>query len=112
MYSCTLHDDGDISFQDGATPLFLAAQQGHVTVVRQLISSGAKVNHPREVSECVGTLYGHQPVSLLSRNVLLHLDYLREGWHQNKVIYDGAIPLFNWSCLSNSSGYVMSDFNR
>lgn len=36
-------------FQDGATPLFLASQEGHVTVIRQLLSSGAKVNHPREV---------------------------------------------------------------
>lgn len=37
-------------FQDGATSLFLAAQEGHVTVIRQLMSSGAKVNQPREVS--------------------------------------------------------------
>lgn len=35
--------------QDGATPLFLAAQEGHVTVIRQLLSSGAKVNQAREV---------------------------------------------------------------
>ncbi|KAI4828895.1 hypothetical protein KUCAC02_022966 [Chaenocephalus aceratus] len=28
--------------QDGATPLFLAAQEGHVTVIRQLLSTGAK----------------------------------------------------------------------
>lgn len=36
-------------FQDGATALFLASQEGHVTVIRQLMSSGAKVNQPREV---------------------------------------------------------------
>lgn len=36
-------------FQDGATALFLAAQEGHVTVIRQLLSSGAKVNQSREV---------------------------------------------------------------
>jgi len=36
-------------FQDGATPLFLAAQEGHVTVIRQLLSSGAKVNQARQV---------------------------------------------------------------
>ena len=36
-------------FQDGATPLFLAAQEGHVTVIRQLLTSGAKVNQAREV---------------------------------------------------------------
>lgn len=34
--------------QDGATSLFLAAQEGHVTVIRQLLSSGAKVNQARE----------------------------------------------------------------
>lgn len=37
-------------FQDGATSLFLAAQEGHVTVIRQLLSSGAKVNQAREVT--------------------------------------------------------------
>lgn len=35
--------------QDGATALFLAAQEGHVTVMRHLLSSGAKVNQAREV---------------------------------------------------------------
>lgn len=38
-------------FQDGATPLFLAAQEGHVTVIRQLLASGAKVNQAREVTQ-------------------------------------------------------------
>lgn len=42
------YDDYSL-FQDGATSLFLAAQEGHVTVIRQLISSGAKVNQAREV---------------------------------------------------------------
>lgn len=35
--------------QDGATALFLAAQEGHVNVMRHLLSSGAKVNQAREV---------------------------------------------------------------
>lgn len=35
--------------QDGATALFLAAQEGHVSVIRHLLSSGAKVNQAREV---------------------------------------------------------------
>lgn len=39
------------TFQDGATPLFLAAQEGHVTVIRQLLTSGAKVNQAREVND-------------------------------------------------------------
>ncbi len=39
--------------QDGATALFLASQEGHVTVIRQLLSTGAKVNQPREVCSLV-----------------------------------------------------------
>lgn len=43
-------DDLVICFcQDGATSLFLAAQGGHVTVIRLLVASGAKVNQAREV---------------------------------------------------------------
>lgn len=36
-------------WQDGATSLFLAAQGGHVAVIRLLVASGAKVNQAREV---------------------------------------------------------------
>ncbi|XP_051232537.1 ankyrin repeat domain-containing protein 29 isoform X3 [Dicentrarchus labrax] len=36
------------NMMDGATSLFLAAQEGHVTVIRQLLSNGAKVNQARE----------------------------------------------------------------
>ncbi len=39
--------------QDGATALFLASQEGHVTVIRQLLLTGAKVNQPREVCSLV-----------------------------------------------------------
>lgn len=46
---CSPVYDDSVMFQDGATPLFLAAQEGHVTVIRQLLSSGAKVNQAREV---------------------------------------------------------------
>lgn len=35
--------------QDGATALFLAAQGGYLDVIRLLLSSGAKVNQPRQV---------------------------------------------------------------
>lgn len=48
-FACLAHNHSPITFQDGATPLFLASQEGHVTIVRQLLSSGAKVNQPREV---------------------------------------------------------------
>ncbi|XP_072517004.1 ankyrin repeat domain-containing protein 29 isoform X3 [Salminus brasiliensis] len=48
MTSSVQWDSSPIPLQDGATPLFLASQEGHLTVVRQLLSSGAKVNQPRE----------------------------------------------------------------
>lgn len=41
--------------QDGATALFLAAQEGHVSVIRHLLSSGAKVNQAREVVSSLKT---------------------------------------------------------
>lgn len=61
-------------FQDGATPLFLAAQEGHVTVIRQLLSSGAKVNQPREVMLHFKGFEGHgQSVSLFSSQLFFHI---------------------------------------
>lgn len=35
--------------KDGATALFLAAQGGYLNLIRLLLSSGAKVNQPRQV---------------------------------------------------------------
>lgn len=35
--------------KDGATSLFLAAQGGYLDLIRLLLSSGAKVNQPRQV---------------------------------------------------------------
>ena len=35
--------------QDGATPLFMASQEGHSDTVTILIRSGANINIPREV---------------------------------------------------------------
>ncbi len=44
-------------FQDGATSLFLAAQEGHVTVIRMLLSYGAKVNQAREVTSSFFSIF-------------------------------------------------------
>ena len=38
--------------QDGATPLFIASQNGHSDVVNILIRSGAGVDVPENVSNC------------------------------------------------------------
>ena len=38
-----------LSLQDGATPLFIAAQEGHSQVAELLLSKGADVNLPKQV---------------------------------------------------------------
>ena len=42
--------------QDGATPLFQAAQNNHTTVVEVLIKHGAKVDIAKDVSHCSFTV--------------------------------------------------------
>ena len=37
------------TLQDGATPLFAAAQNGHQDTVHYLVQNGADINRPREV---------------------------------------------------------------
>ena len=43
--------------QDGATPLYIACQEGHLPVVKHLIAAKADVNCPREVG-CSSTAKG------------------------------------------------------
>ena len=38
-----------LSSQDGATPLFIASQNGHSQVAEILLSKGANVNLPKKV---------------------------------------------------------------
>ena len=44
---------------DGASPLYIASQEGHVDVVRALVEAGATVDQAM-VSRCAGVVYrGH-----------------------------------------------------
>ena len=40
-------------FQEGFTPLIIAAQEGHVDIVKLLVESGADLNDRTEVCMCV-----------------------------------------------------------
>jgi len=42
-----------VTLQDNATPLWIAAQMGHLNIVRDLLNNGAKTDTVREVSICV-----------------------------------------------------------
>ncbi len=44
-------------FQNGTTPLMVAAQEGHLSVVELLVSVGARVNSQNNVSDFACTLY-------------------------------------------------------
>ena len=38
-----------MTLQDGTTPLYVACQEGHLTIVEQLIAAKADINHQRKV---------------------------------------------------------------
>jgi len=73
---------------DGATPLFIAAQQRHLPVVTALLASGAAINQAKANGAtplCIAAQNGHLPV------VTALLD---AGADINHAITDGATPLF------------------
>ena len=43
--------------QNGATPLYIASQNGYLPVVQTLLQHGAKVDLATDVSHCSFTLY-------------------------------------------------------
>ena len=45
------------SYQDGATALFQASQEGHIEVVTLLVSRGADLNLAAKVSTRIGCVY-------------------------------------------------------
>lgn len=49
-----------LCFQDGGTPLFIACQGGHVSLVKELINCGANVNSCMKVSPKLVVLSEYQ----------------------------------------------------
>ena len=43
----------EILFQDGASPLWIACQMGHLAIVQEMLQVGAEVDTPREVRQKV-----------------------------------------------------------
>ena len=49
VYCCIMLSMNFFHLQNGKTPLYIASQEGHYTVVQILIIAKADVNHPNEV---------------------------------------------------------------
>ena len=58
--------------QSGATPLFLAAQNGHVDICRELIRCGASINRPRKVG-WIGKTEQKSKMNILDPEILKHI---------------------------------------
>ena len=61
--------------QDGASPLFIASQEGHSEVVDVLVKNGANVNQPLNVGRRLtyGTLILYVHHLFLSHRMVQHL---------------------------------------
>ena len=61
--------------QDGASPLFIASQEGHSEVVDVLVKNGADINQPRNVVRGLtyGTLILYVHHLFLSHRMVQHL---------------------------------------
>ena len=68
-----------VLLQNGFTPLYMAAQEGHVDVVRTLLSKGANQQCTTEVSDLLNVAYLNQhylPWPPCSRAVFLNIFFL------------------------------------
>ena len=89
----------NLFFKDGATPLFVASQNGHINIVKYLLSKGAQVNQQRIVSK---TCY-----SMALLFFLTYLPFLDQRIHSHHpflfllfVVSVTGRVFINRSCLS------------
>ncbi|XP_049910413.1 ankyrin repeat domain-containing protein 29 isoform X3 [Epinephelus moara] len=85
------------NMMDGATALFLAAQEGHVNVIRQLLSSGAKVNQAREDGTAALWMAAQMGHSEVVRVLLLR------GADRDADRQDGSTALFKAAYKGHNS---------
>ena len=67
--------------QSGATPLYIAAQEGHVEVVQALLAAGANKNAVSLVRPCAHREPRHQPWPVQQRVWVLVVHRWVEGLH-------------------------------
>ena len=86
--------------QDGATPLFIACQEGHLPVVKHLIAAKADVNTSKEV----GCLPLDNAVTLLvmDTNIILRHSKSAQNLRQSSISF-----ILNW-VKSRSSHYILA----
>ena len=83
-----LFDDVSVSMQDGATPLLIAAQEGHLETCRYLIEHGAAIDLREKVR-----------ITIFSTTVLCHAF----GNASKKVSENARLNWYKISCLFYTS---------